>query len=248
MPWKISKIAHYPIHVVYWILGFTTLVRFNGRSEVFGTPIWITFIIIICALYDRMKIILYIMLPRVAKKFQINAFMYISMKLIEILCASLCWLKHSKLRSADLMKFNNNLIQIDKLLKKKQSDPIESVVIIYYVYFLINSLYNMLDYITWTKGYVQIVLMYEMMAIDLTILLFIGQMNSCILRMRVLNNILYNMRPKNLYVDFRNCRITKGSFRKTETNLENFVLVEAYERIKKNVHAATKMFGSEVSF
>lgn len=243
-----KKIVAYSIHVVYWILGFTTTVLFNGKYKVFGPPIWITFILIISVIYERTHMIIYNMIPKTGGLIKLNDTIYISMKLMEMLCACFCWLKYSKFRSADLIEFQNTLTEIDELLMEKQSDPIESIAIIYYVYFAINSLYNYLDYMIWKKGYVQLILMYEMMSIDMTQLQFVSQMNSCILRMRVLNKILYNTIPKECSVDFGNDIISKDSFRKSDFDFENPILVEAYEKIKKNVRSATKIFGLEVGF
>lgn len=236
------------MHVVRWVLGFPTVMYINGKFTIKGPPYCYQIFLSILVIYHRIN------LARTAHQsisqtYKIVDVMYEVVRTTEVVCAMMCWFIYSKRRTKDVLEFQNNLIDVHRLLSKQWKNRIEKHKLFSYIYLIITLLYIVIE-IIWKKSYYRCLQALKILAMDVTFLRFMEEMGDCIRCMQVLNRRLFDKRPivDREKVDYKNCRVfILNCINVPVEDVENIAIAEAYEKIKNNLLIATKAFAFPVS-
>lgn len=222
------------IHVVYWILGFPTVIHSNGKFKMRGPSLWFQIILTICIIWERIDTMININVPIFRKSRKILGLMYMTMKIIELICTVTSWMVRSKYRSKEIIRFHTNLKDIDVLLMRKQYAMFENNSKMYYWYFFISSCYVACEKIKRGASFYKWLQTLKFLSMNMAFLYFFAQINECILRMKILIVRLNDMKSfKGDFVNFPDCYIN---------------LATAFDKIKQNVNIALKEMSIVVSF
>lgn len=176
---------------IYWTFGYKTIRWNNGKCKITGPKQLITIINLtksICMLASSVQLMIVILINRISfKKFCIR-FLMTCLHLMFIWC----WSINANSYAKKIPRVYRNMMKVDEILSSNISWINKKGKRYFYVYFVINFIGQLIECFYYKTTFYKILAMYDKIALDLIVCLYVYEIYNSIARFKSINDKLMN--------------------------------------------------------